>query len=90
MSEERCRGGDSNAEVRDSILLGRMHAKDVASAIGAKFADYDVPFSFSKYRHSQRGLVKMKGAKSVLRLLTSICEEGDDGYCMVSWKTIMP
>ncbi len=43
--EERCRGGDSNAEVRDSILLGRMHAKEVASAIGSKFAEYDVPFS---------------------------------------------
>ncbi len=46
--------------MRDS--LGRMHAKEVASAIGAKFAEYDVPFSFSKYRHWQRGLVKMKGA----------------------------
>ncbi len=46
--------------MRDS--LGRMHAKEVASAIGAKFAEFDVPFSFSKYRHWQRGLVKMKGA----------------------------
>ncbi len=43
-----------------------------------KFAEYDVPFSFSKYRHWQRGLVKMKGAKSVLRLLT-LMREGDDG-----------
>ncbi len=33
-------------KVRDSILLGRMHAEEVASAIGAKFAEYDVPFRF--------------------------------------------
>ncbi len=35
--EETSRGRESNAEVRDSILMGRMHPKDVASAIGAKF-----------------------------------------------------
>ncbi len=78
--EERCRGGDSSANVRDSIQLGRMHPKEVASAIAAKFAEYDVPFSFSKYRHWQRGLVKMKGAKTVLRRLTFM-REGDDGEC---------
>ncbi len=31
-----------------AFFVGHMHAKDVASAIGAKFAEYDVPFSFSK------------------------------------------
>ncbi len=44
--EESCRGGDSTAEVRDSRLIGRMHAKDVARVIGAKFAEYDIPFRF--------------------------------------------
>ncbi len=59
--------------------MGRMHPKDVASAIGAKFAERDIPFTFSKYRHWQRGVVKMKGSKSVLRLVTSMREEGTDG-----------
>ncbi len=61
-SKSRAAAVNSTAEVRDSILIGRMHAKDVQRVIGAKFAEYDIPYSFSKYRHWQRGLVKMKGA----------------------------
>ncbi len=49
--------------------------------LGAKFADVRHPrLRFPSYRHWQRGLVKMKGAKSVLRLLT-LMREGDDGEC---------
>ncbi len=44
---------------------------------GQKFAQYEIPFSSSKYRHLQRGLIKQKGVQSLLRMMTIMGEESE-------------
>ncbi len=64
--EETCRAGSRMRKCETAFSMGRMHPKDVASAIGAKFAERDIPFTFSKYRTGSAAWLKMKGSKSVL------------------------
>ncbi len=55
-----------------------MEPNQVSTGIGGLFAECDIPLSFSKYRHLQRGLVKQKGIKSVLRILTTMSEDNEN------------
>lgn len=80
--DETLAQNSSSAEPRicgeNSVLLGRMEPNQVSTVIGGVFTEYEIHFSFSKYRHLQRRLLKQKGIKYVLRIVTTMSEDNEN------------
>ena len=65
--------------VRDDLCIGCIAAENVAKVVGSCFSRYGIPFSFSSYRHWQRGYIKMGRKHALQRRILS-------EYGQMSWE----
>lgn len=76
--------------LRNNLTMGRWALDENAEEIGGKFEKFGIPFSFSEFRHHQRGLVKAKNNSSILRRIFTETERlaiGSNGKTSPEAKT---